>query len=558
MLTTLHRDLLQRHHATYHEARDPLEPLPGGIPSVPGRQPIACLNCAQAKTGCDKRVPCARCADKNLPCSARFARRGSKIKAAQEAARAQAAQAQAAALQKQLGQISVTRKPNASPQPSLVANFNSMDIDVGAPSDMPSVSQPDQSLASPAAMAIDPRLHTSPLIRKSHTSPGAVDDFPSPQTRIDALDEFISMGSDLMGESAFPDLFMWPDCTVDMDMYNNGFSVASGRAEMPVPSPFGDPSDISTSDQLSIHTRHTSIATADFDPQSFTTHHVSGSKSPFPGDAILASESDEVPEFEAVKAAEAAWPMARCTKPIYSGSCPRTAIVHLECLESKSKQEGVWSSLEKHLDNAEWTEEDVASVLPLTQRTRDKILAIAQSFLHKALETHRGGRVGSSSRFGSPSGNGDWNFLVLPESKILEYFLRSYVRSLSPYYNLVCGGTVDPNEMLRNNQASTLLVLLMIAQGASTVPMAEARYLSAGLTETCRINLFDIIEKDVELSADPTMLRCALLFTQLGSWSGDKWLMDIAMGQRGMYLSVCCSPVVFFFFGEEVPQCDST
>ncbi|KAL2171334.1 hypothetical protein VTG60DRAFT_3221 [Thermothelomyces hinnuleus] len=86
--------------------------------------------------------------------------------------------------------------------------------------------------------------------------------------------------------------------------------------------------------------------------------------------------------------------------------------------------------------------------------------------------------------------------------------------------------------------ASTLLVLLMIAQGAAAMPLQEARYLSAGLTETCRISLFDIVEKDVGLSADPTTLRCALLFLVLGAWSGDKWLMDIAMGQRGMYMSM--------------------
>jgi hypothetical protein len=166
------------------------------------------------------------------------------------------------------------------------------------------------------------------------------------------------------------------------------------------------------------------------------------------------------------------------------------------------------------------------------------MLAITQSFLHKALDIHRGGINGyPKAGYASP---GDFNFIVLPPSNILEYFLRSYVRSLSDYYSLVVGGCVDPNELLHNNQnqASTLLVLLMIAQGAAAVPTAEARYLSAGLTETCRISLFDIIEKDVELSADPTALRCALLFTMLGLWSGDKWMMDISFGQRGMYLSV--------------------
>lgn len=78
-LLTISRDLLQRHYATYHEIRDPSLPPPANIPTVAGRTSIACLNCASAKTGCDKRVPCSRCADKSLPCAARFARRSSKL-----------------------------------------------------------------------------------------------------------------------------------------------------------------------------------------------------------------------------------------------------------------------------------------------------------------------------------------------------------------------------------------------------------------------------------------------------------------------------------------------
>ena len=210
--------------------------------------------------------------------------------------------------------------------------------------------------------------------------------------------------------------------------------------------------------------------------------------------------------------------------------------MHLEFLEQKSKEEGTWNSLQRYLGQVDWDAEGLSSVVPITQRTRDKMLAITQSFLHKALDIHRGG-VNSYPKNGFPS-PGNFNFLVLPPNEMLEYFLRSYVRSQSSYFNLVLGGCVDPNEMLVNNQASTLLVLLMIAQGASTVPMAEARYLAAGLTENCRISLFDVIEKNVEFSADPVALRCAMLFTIVGAWSGDKWLMDIAMGQRGMYLAV--------------------
>lgn len=252
---------------------------------------------------------------------------------------------------------------------------------------------------------------------------------------------------------------------------------------------------------------------------------------------MCAANGTEIPEFEVVIAAENSWPLARCNPRTFSANCPRTAIVHLEALEQKCKQEGTWDSLDKYLDQCNTGDSPQPTVVPITSRTRDKMTAITQSFLHKALGVHRSG-AGAYGRSGYSSPGSAFSFIMLPPNKVLEYFLGSYVRSLSDYYPLAFAMRVDPNEMLQNNEASTLLVLLMIAHGAASVPMEEARYLSAGLTETSRISLFDIIEKDVELSADPIALRCALLFTHLGAWSGDKWLMDIAMGQRGMYLSV--------------------
>lgn len=244
-----------------------------------------------------------------------------------------------------------------------------------------------------------------------------------------------------------------------------------------------------------------------------------------------------IPEFEVVIAAENSWPLARCNRPKFSAECPRTAIVHLEALEQKCKQDGTWDSLDEYLGQCSPKESPAPAVVPITSRSRDKMTAITQSFLQRALGVHRGG-ANAYGQTGYASPGGAFNFIMLPPNEVLEYFLGGYVRSLGDYYPLAFAARVDPNEMLQNNQASTLLVLLMIAQGAASVPMEEARYLSAGLTETSRISLFDIIEKDVELSADPIVLRCALLFTHLGAWSGDKWQMDIAMGQRGMYLSV--------------------
>jgi hypothetical protein len=122
----------------------------------------------------------------------------------------------------------------------------------------------------------------------------------------------------------------------------------------------------------------------------------------------------------------------------------------------------------------------------------------------------------------------------------LEYFLRSYSNSFERYFPLTSRSTLDANELMHcyNDRAASLLVLLMIAQGAMNIPSSEARMLTGGLTEACRISLFDLIERNIIMSGDPIVLHSALLFTVQAAWSGDKWQMDIAMGQRGMYFSM--------------------
>ncbi|CAN8106104.1 unnamed protein product [Discula destructiva] len=510
------RDLLQRHHATYHEARDPMEPLPGGVPTVAGRTPIACQNCANAKTGCDKRVPCSRCAEKNLPCAARFARRSSK-------AAARAAQASAAFSNSLVAGVPGPHGPSISP--SMMNIDHSLPLPISSDNGSPS-SEP-VSVVDPSLQA-DPSQHQSPP-EQSHFSPV---EFPSPHSKMDMMQDFMHINNDFATpDPSYSDLLVWPDYSLDLgpDMYPNPLTM---RHDITIPA-FSEFSDASSSEPLtasssagSTHTRGTSIiSTVDFETRKLIDM------------TVCIPKGAAIPEFEVVIAAENSWPLARCNRPKFSADCPRTAIVHLEALEQKCKQDGTWDTLDEYLGQCVPEDSPRPIVVPINSRTRDKMTAITQSFLQKALGVHRSGASNyGQSGYASPAGA--FNFIMLPPNEVLEYFLGSYVRSLGDYYPLALAMRVDPNEMLQNNQASTLLVLLMIAQGAAAVPMEEARYLSAGLTETSRISLFDIIEKDVELSADPIALRCALLFTHLGAWSGDKWQMDIAMGQRGMYLSM--------------------
>jgi hypothetical protein len=73
-----------------HRSKGHIEPPSGPFNHLfaSGRTLIACQNCASAKTGCDKKVPCSRCLEKNLHCTERYARRSSKaaIRAAAQAA----------------------------------------------------------------------------------------------------------------------------------------------------------------------------------------------------------------------------------------------------------------------------------------------------------------------------------------------------------------------------------------------------------------------------------------------------------------------------------------
>jgi hypothetical protein len=436
-----------------------MQNIPGRTPQMARRTPIACLNCANAKAGCDKNVPCTRCYEKNLPCEARYARRISKV-----AVRA-AASASASApispvhdrIPPQLRQIDVNMGGSQYGDPQLISPRSTMHqstLPTPGPCDGMQFSDrnlygPELSLDNTGMMDFGESFHTSPSL-----------DFQ----------DFLSWGGE------YP---------MVVDNFNNAdLSSQLENFDMPLcelsesnSSSYGRHSNSSRTSVSTAHTRQSSNACP--------TPALSPSASKSLIDPRI--KSSTAPDFEAVIAAEDAWPIARCNKPIFSDTCPRTAIVHLETLEHNSQNLVTWSSLIP--DSQEMTSgaRSPVSVVPLNSATRDKILAITQSFLHKALSTHRSGFGWPKSSSNHPSPGGGFSFLVLPPAETLEYFLQSYARSFTSFFSLINGGTVDPNELMLNNQASTLLLLLMLAQGACSIASNEARQLTAGLTETCRI-----------------------------------------------------------------------
>lgn len=245
------------------------------------------------------------------------------------------------------------------------------------------------------------------------------------------------------------------------------------------------------------------------------------------------STSSGLQEPEAVLAAHHAWPFFQCNRAEkFSFFPPKTAAIYLEGLAQTLRNQATWQAWTAQLDesNLEIATERKILTEPLKGWPREKLLAITQSFLHKALDIHKSDHTGREDSPASPDSHRD-HFLMLPPPDVLQYFLRSYIVRYEPYYSSVAGGIFDPNSLMQatNSKAASLLLLLMVASGASSTPTVEARYVTSGLTEACRISLFDTIEKDVMQARDVLILRSALLFTCLAAWSGDKWHMDVSL-----------------------------
>jgi hypothetical protein len=292
----------------------------------------------------------------------------------------------------------------------------------------------------------------------------------------------------------------------------------SSMSQAPVPSRlrmsasctgFSDLELASSNASMGSHTRHTSIS-----------------------EPIHSIGSD----LEAVILAQNGWNCFRAIPTLPPSQCPRTGRLHLEKLESSLRCHETWRSWSPSFEGSDLG--DHLSVTELNEYSRDKLLAITQTFLYKAVETHRN----TNGSNGSQTPGIGAGFVLLPPIKVLKYFLRSYANTFERFFPMTSRGTLDVNEQIMNpnidDRAASLQTLMMIAAGSLYVPSMEARLLNGGLTEACRISLFDLVETNVSMASDQSFLHSALLFTATAAWGGDKWHMNMAMGQRGMYAAM--------------------
>ncbi|KAK7521595.1 hypothetical protein IWZ03DRAFT_97487 [Phyllosticta citriasiana] len=580
------RDLLQRHYTVHGRDNNNQEGLPpnnGIIPKSAGRTPIACSNCAKTKTKCDKKFPCSRCASRNLKCTLRPTRRASKqvtrvggpvqtesgvhlngsatssentgetvSTGSSSSSPAALQQPQDAQQQQQQQQHPPHQSLGHPPPPHLHQRSVSSISHVSAASHShshhasPEEEKPQITNGPPAFFE-----HTSPPSGPAAVISTVISPVPTPSmndfiqhTPMSGYEQFASTNGH-NSDSSSPHFAMdWQQMPMahgfDMPMMTQDMSMDfTGMAA----GPHGDAMLSMLPDfSHALPAVQTPIATPQMDRALSDLELGSSASMLYPTRQASVSSSHGIPDLGAIIAAQDGWSVFRCTPPIPASSCPRTAKLNLERLEQSLKQHEVWGNWRPQ----QWEDGDfpagpeMLAVMPLQESTRDKLLAITQSFLHKALDIHKEGASGSPASGGSPMSNGGSNFVLLPPARVLEHFLRSYANSFERYFPLTARGILDANELLSsyNDKAASLLVLMMIAQGSMVIPSVETRWLTGGLTEACRISLFDLIEKNIILSGDPVVLHSALLFTVQAAWSGDKWQMDIAMGQRGMYFSM--------------------
>lgn len=241
----------------------------------------------------------------------------------------------------------------------------------------------------------------------------------------------------------------------------------------------------------------------------------------------------------AILAVQDGWPVFRCNPLNEASVPPKTASAYLDGLESILKNASGWNAPPSPSINSFAGRINIEGI---DNSVREKLTYMTQNILLKARDA-QGSSVSSTprSRHSSRTSLSDENnFISLPTTSTLEHFVRSYTYRFEPYYPMIPAAHFSSSELMSasNQKASSVLLLLMIAQGTVGIPTTEARYMSSGLTEACRIALLDMIETEPAIARDPMVLRAIHLFTNIASWSGDKWHMDFATGQPGMYLQM--------------------
>lgn len=486
---------------------------------------IACVTCAKAKAKCDKKIPCGRCVTKRISCRPRGDRRfsdGQTELSLADIEKIAAATGGKSAIQTpnlsrrpSTGTLCPSRRetPQHSPQSNLETNCS-----ISNPMNIP---WPTAQLPSPSSKNHDNDMGNSSPILSCWRFNSSFEQNPT-LTSIDPgiihkkmplLDHFLPMASDSMQTDIdLPclDLSSFPECSLYLG--DCSFPGSFNDLNLGSSTPTLIPSMNTSSDTLPSLSRGSSA------------------------DESTGRYRRPVEEHEHFAEVEESWPAFRCNPPRSAASCPPTSGIYLDGLVRLLRNQGAWSSWISRTHLMTPIPAGRVGVESFDDMSRNKLTAVAQSFLYHAFDVHRARSMNDSHAAMSHLSS----FMILPPARILGCFLSAYVRQFETYNVCCSGSSLKPNWLLHQSDTnvSSLLVLLMLAYGAAADSTTEARYFSSGLIEVCRISWQNVVERDISLTRDPTALLSGLLLTTLQAWSGDKTFMEVAMGKRDSYINM--------------------
>ena len=487
-----------------------------GLIRVRARTQTACRNCARMKAKCDANSPCDRCRLRQLRCERRPRKPHDET-------------------------WGTTGNEHASGGTDIGSHDLGVNgVEMGSSDDIDDAISDEHTahdaqrlstnIPSPPVQAEASVRPTNPLAQRAifedsmsmdvtttgYTSSVAIDGVQRPLLSHNASD---APGTHIM--SILSPMPRWHEPELDTAAFVHDYNENDGNN--PVGSILNDPSPQLRTQQQ--NTGSNLVSMSDQEPG-----YVQGQWE------LLSPLMEEAPDHPAIIEAQNYWSAFACNPRPNILTCPRTAGDLLENLGHMPESEKLWELIE--LDLPSPPEEIVC--MPLLENVRDRLSAMSQSFLQKALEVHRLDPAIVSAWYPSPAADSAPGLIILPPSATLSRLLREYMRIFEPFYGLIPGRVFNINTILEgsSNNTSTLFILLIVAQGAMSDPKEGARRLSGGLTEICRISLFDMLEKNVSSFHHHLLVHSSLLFIIQAAWSGDKWLMDIGLGQRGIYISV--------------------
>lgn len=228
------------------------------------------------------------------------------------------------------------------------------------------------------------------------------------------------------------------------------------------------------------------------------------------------------------------WPYIRCNPGESFGEDRRpcgTVLEDMVALMGNAEAWDIWEVDDMAVDHRSAS---MSVIDPLASATRDRLLGATQMFLYRAIQNNRPGSASGRPNFEDL----ERPLITLPSSTILEGFIECYARRVDSYIGLTPSASIGVNEILHCGSIETgsLLLMLFVAHGALLTPQPQAQVFAAGLTEVCRLTLLDVLEKHG--ISDPIAGRCALLYLALCAWSSEKFYADLAVVQRGTFLSM--------------------